>query len=141
VRRSFEGHFLAMRDHWRRLNRLLGLRMRRSRRLLRAHRGQGRQLSLRWMVCLVVLWSKQSSTFVRFPARSQSLPSDERMAYFQGKLNVIVAPSLLPNVTPSFRTTRDLKPSPTDTSSRTERRISIVIARIGVPKRRRTCMV
>jgi hypothetical protein len=54
---------------------------------------------------------------------------------------VIVDPSLFLSLTPSLRITKSFRPSPKDTTARTESKMRMTMAVIGFAKRRWHCMI
>jgi hypothetical protein len=61
--------------------------------------------------------------------------------HFHGRSNVIVDPSLLLSLTPSLRITKSFRPSPKDTTARTDSKMRMTMAVIGFAKRRWHCMI
>jgi hypothetical protein len=61
--------------------------------------------------------------------------------HFHGRSNVTVDPSLFLSLTPALRITKSFKPSPKDTTARTESKMRMTMAVIGFAKRRWQCMI
>jgi hypothetical protein len=62
------------------------------------------------------------------------------LTHFHGRSNVIVDPSLFLSLTPSLRITKSFRPSPKDTTARTESKMRMTMA-VGFAKRRWHCMI